>query len=80
MELEGSLPCSQSSATVPYPYPVKSVLHDHGTSIVILTVVHFLLSREYFFKIKTTFIISHALYISARLILHVLIALTIIDE
>jgi hypothetical protein len=48
MELEGSLPCSQHSTTVPYPYPVKSVSHDRATSILILTVVHFLLSHGNF--------------------------------
>ena len=80
MELEGSLPCSQCSTSVPYPYPVKSVLRYHATSVLILFVLHFVLSHGNFFLMKTTFLISRALYISARLILHVLITLTVIDE
>ena len=80
IELEVSLSCSQCSTTIPYPYPVKSILHDHATSILILTVVYFLLSRGGFFFNMKTFLVSHALYISARLILYILITLTVIDK
>ena len=39
----------QCFTAVPCPYPVKSVLRDHATSILILSHLHFLLSCGIFF-------------------------------